>query len=258
MGRDAVQTNEELVKKIREGEQGLMLELWQQNRGIIAANAYRVLHALRDIGRNSVELDDLMQSGYLGLVEAVERYDLSGDAKFTTMLNMTLKKAFADATGYRTERTKREPLHCADSLDRPAGSGEDDQPIGELVVDRRDGIAEVEGRIYREQLHEALEAALSDLPADQERVLRLRYYQGKGYKEVEEELCLSPHKCRSLEFSGLSTLRQGQGKAARLYEFMEDRTNYFARANVERQESAVEKIVLRREYLRERFNLCHK
>lgn len=66
-------TNEELVVRIRAGEQHLMGELWEQVEGLIKWKARRIMTILDSTGINSgVEFDDLYQSGYLALVAAVK------------------------------------------------------------------------------------------------------------------------------------------------------------------------------------------
>lgn len=63
-----IMTNEELVACIKAGVDTAenMLQLWQQNQGIIKRIAYRY-QALEDV-------EDLIQQGYIGLCNAVEAY----------------------------------------------------------------------------------------------------------------------------------------------------------------------------------------
>lgn len=80
-------SNEELIARIQAGEnvQENMLWLWQQNRGLI----YTI--AKRYIGYS--EIDDLMQEGYIGLHEAVKRYDPDSENKFSTYLKLWIRQA---------------------------------------------------------------------------------------------------------------------------------------------------------------------
>ncbi len=61
-------TNEELVASIKAGVDIAenMLQLWQQNQGIIRRIAYRY--------RGYEDMEDLIQQGYIGLCNAVEAY----------------------------------------------------------------------------------------------------------------------------------------------------------------------------------------
>ena len=69
-------TNEELVEKIQAGKdvKENMEQLWNQNTGMVAHIAWRY--------RERAELDDLMQEGFLGLQEAVRRYDQTKGVPF--------------------------------------------------------------------------------------------------------------------------------------------------------------------------------
>lgn len=62
-------TNEQLAIRIRAGidEAVNMLQLWQQNKGFIYKTAKKY--------SQYVEMDDLLQEGYLGLCEAVRHYE---------------------------------------------------------------------------------------------------------------------------------------------------------------------------------------
>lgn len=78
-------TNEELVQKIRQGEdvQSNMGILYEQNRGLIIS-AIKPLTA-------RMELEDLLQESYFGLVKAVDSYDETKDVQFTSYLFTCVK-----------------------------------------------------------------------------------------------------------------------------------------------------------------------
>lgn len=79
--------NEQLVARIRAGENVAenMLQLWQQNKGFIAKLAKKY--------RGYAEMDDLMQEGYIGLCNAVDKYDLEADYKFLTCASFHIRRA---------------------------------------------------------------------------------------------------------------------------------------------------------------------
>lgn len=72
------ETNEQLVQKIKAGEDVTenMTRLWQQNRNLI----YLIV---RKYAKTETDIDDLMQEGYLGMCNAVDRYDLSANCPFS-------------------------------------------------------------------------------------------------------------------------------------------------------------------------------
>ena len=82
----STETNEELVKKIKAGEDvaGNMAKLWQQNKNFVYSIA-------RKYGES--EIDDLMQEGYLGMYRAVGNYDLSAGTSFLSYAGFWIKQA---------------------------------------------------------------------------------------------------------------------------------------------------------------------
>ena len=77
-------TNEELVTEIREGRNQTenMARLWEQNKRFVAKKAHHY--------RFYAEYDDLMQEGYLALVNAVGKYDPAVGVRFITFASYCL------------------------------------------------------------------------------------------------------------------------------------------------------------------------
>lgn len=202
-------SNEEIVVRIQAGETELMEELWEQVKGLVAWKARHVMTGLENWGDpRGVELDDLLQSGYLALVKAVEGYEQTEGA-FSTWLSFYLKTAFAEATGYRTEKSKMEPLNQAFSLDRPLGDEADGASFVDFVSDpaATATMDSIEDKLWRDQLHEAMEGALAELPDEQSAVLRCRYYEGLALTAAAEKLETTADEVRKLEKIGLKELR---------------------------------------------------
>ena len=70
-------SNEELVALIQAGERDKLLELWTQVDRFVLWRAGKWLASPSLKGKGGVELDDLYQSGYLALLEAVDSFDSS-------------------------------------------------------------------------------------------------------------------------------------------------------------------------------------
>ena len=156
-----------------------------------------------------VEFDDLYQTGYLAMVAAVETYSPERGA-FSTWFMFHLKTAFAEATGYRTKGGRCEPLNTATSLDRPVQPDEPDGgTLGELVPDSRaaDAIENVEESVYREQLHKAIDGAISELPPGN---AQLRYWDDMTLSAVGEVMGKSPERTRQMESKGIRELRKSR------------------------------------------------
>lgn len=219
-------TNEELVALIQGGERDRLLELWQQNRGLCYLKAQRVRGALAAVGRCDVELDDLMQSGYLALVNAVEQYDPEAGFRFSTIYTTQLKVSFAEATGYRSKRQQREPLHTAGSLDTPLGDDPEGGTLGDMIADPVDQYEAADKRLYREWLRNLLDRELEKLPREQGEVVRLRYYQNKTLAEVGAAAGIYPAAARQREAEALRALRRSK-EIRKLSPYIEGRTNYY-------------------------------
>ena len=90
-------SNEELAAAIQSGERDKLMELWGQVRRLVHDMAYKRLRATN--GAGGVTLDDLMQAGFLGFLEAVRAYDLAAGFRFTSYLTYPVKTAFSEAEG---------------------------------------------------------------------------------------------------------------------------------------------------------------
>ena len=145
-------SNEELALAIQRGEQGKMVELWEQISGLVKWKALQIMTALKGRGNPcGVELEDLIQSGYLALAKAVETYDPNTGA-FSTWLMYHLKTTFAEATGYRTKSGQNEPLNNSFSLDKTVDDESDGTPFGDFVPDPKAAatLQSIEEKLWRE------------------------------------------------------------------------------------------------------------
>lgn len=199
-------SNEELVAAIQTGAPERMGELWQQVERLVSWKASRVMTALN--GRGGVEFEDLYQSGYPAMVAAVDSYRPEVGA-FSTWFMLHLKTAFAEATGYRSAKQQRDPIHNAVSLDTPLTDDADSDDLMAVVADPAGmrGIETVEEAIYRQQLHNALEEALEAIPEECSAVLRQRYYEGRTLSDLAEEQGVSMEMARKRERDALRRLR---------------------------------------------------
>lgn len=212
-------SNEEIVIRIQAGEENLCSVLWEQVEKLAAWKARRVIRALDGFG--GVEFGDLYNACYPAMLEAVRTYNPATGA-FTTWFVYYIKTAFATETGYRTEKARQDPLRQAVSLSRPLGETQDDGILADVIPDpgaqlRMDAVDE---KLWHDQLHEALEAALSEIPAEQSAVLRHRYYENMTQAAVARRLNMSLSEVRKYEGRGLKALRYHK-MAARIRPFYE-------------------------------------
>lgn len=198
-------SNEELVYAIQQGEQHRMGELWEQVRLFVIQQARRIPLD----GRSDVELDDLIQSGYLALAESVSDYE-SGEYLFLTHLKYHLKTAFAEATRFRSERQQRETLAGALSLNTPLTDEVDSATMMDLIPDPlgENGLEDAEDRIYQEQLREAVAEVLSELSDEQVELLRLRYWEELSFAEMAALRGMAVNDVRRKEEHAIKRLRK--------------------------------------------------
>jgi len=211
---------EELVAAIQAGDDSKLGELWDKISGLVKWKAKRTMTALESLnGAWRVEFDDLYQSGYLAMLSALETYKPESGA-FSSWLMYYLRTAFAETAGYRTKQGRLE--NAAVSLDEPLDDEEQKSRRVDFLADdtAQDAMESIEDREYQKQLHEALEAAIDELPKKQGSVLRLRYFQGQALREAGESMSVSMERVRQLERNGIQLLKEPE-HASKLFPFWE-------------------------------------
>ena len=203
-------SNEELVAEIQAGAVELMGQLWDQVAGLIKWKAKRIMTVLEGCPGRGVEFEDLYQSGYLAMVAAVDTYDPAAGGAFSTWLMYHLKNAFAEATGYRTQKSRKEPLNNYLSLDTPLTDDADSDDLMDVIADPsgQNEMLSVEETLYQKQLHDSLESVLASISPQYSEVLRLKHYQGLTYTEVGENLGVSYERVRQIENRAIRELHK--------------------------------------------------
>lgn len=85
--------NEEIVEQFQLGNQNALAALVEKNQGPVRS---RASYFFRSHG-NDLDLEDLVQSGMLGMIRAAEKFDLSLGYKFTTYAYKWIDKAIRKA-----------------------------------------------------------------------------------------------------------------------------------------------------------------
>ena len=197
------------MAKIQFGATELTGELWEQIKGLVAWKAKQIMTALSMRGNPcGVELDDLLQSGYIALNAAVKTYKPESGA-FSVWLMFYLQNEFATVTGYRTKTEQSEPLNNALSLDMSPNGETDGLTLGDCIEDSGSAIEleQTEEELWREQLSEALAAGLAGIPQQQADILRLRYFDELTLQDASCKLGISRDKVSQEEHRGLRALR---------------------------------------------------
>lgn len=222
-------SNEELVAVIHAGAVERIPELWEQVERLVTKRAWLLL---TEINRPTIEVDDLIQSGFIAFLYAVDRYDPAGGAKFSTYLCICLKNAFGECLGIRTEKQKQDPINWAASLNSPLADEKDSGKLFDIVPDPDADIPmeNIEKKVWREQLHEAVKSAMEALSEDQKEMLQLRYWKGMGLQEIAEIQGISAERVRQKERKALMLLRKPK-QACRLISFYD--FNYYCSTSLD-------------------------
>ena len=200
-------TNEELAALLQDGSGGEdeLLCLWAQVRRFAASQARRWARA-----STGVEVEDLLQVGFLALLDALEGWNQEEGA-FLTWYSILLKGAFTEAVGLRTARQRNDPLRVAVSLDAPVGRDADD-PFTLLDV-LEDPTAEREmdvlaERDLAEERFRLPHRLLDQLDETQRQAVLLVHGFGFTVPQAAARLQLDAATVRSAADSGLRLLRR--------------------------------------------------
>lgn len=201
-------TNEELAMEIQAGRSDYTA-LWEQMRRFVCqqANRYFVMYC-GSCTRAGVELDDLIQCGFMALRDAVRAYRPETGYSLLAYMKYPLLNHFRAACGVRTAR--RDPLDNCASLDKPVGD-EGETTLGDLQPSQsaaQDMDAALE-REYMAELHEAIETALNTLDAEQSETIRRRFWDGNTLQDAAKRIGVPPEIIRQREAKALRRLRRG-------------------------------------------------
>lgn len=209
-----MQTNEELVAAIQDGDISLMGQLWGQCYGFIRLQAVRFLHEWTSgniTGGNSFELDDLTQQGYFGLCDACRTFR-PGQASFCFWLSLYLKNAFSEVAGYRTAAQRNEPLNSAGSLDEPVkngSSGEEGKATkGDFIEDPDRVDFAIDDEVFQQQCEKILRCKVAQLQANQRTAVEMKYWENATDQAIAEKLHCSRSYANISVKDGLKALRR--------------------------------------------------
>lgn len=126
-------------------------------------------------------LEDLEQSAFIALVNALKDFDAE-KSSFLNWYALHLKTEFAEATGRRTVRQRKDPLAAALSLEADLTDTEGDPfTLADVVADpaAEAAINSVAERDELEHLQAALAPALEALPEEQRAAIIGEFWNGQ-------------------------------------------------------------------------------
>lgn len=204
-------SNEELAILAKAGDQQATAQLWKQNQGVLSMMEWRLFSSYR--GRADaagVTWDDVQQIGYMAILAAAKGFDPETGAKFSTYLPYHVRNEFYQLVGLCTERSRKEPLCRASSLDEPLDKEDaDGSTRAETVPDQTAAVQfeNAEEKIWTAQLHDALENCLDDIPPEGADVIRKHFFEGLTLAEIAAAKTHSTERIRQIETKGIRQLR---------------------------------------------------
>ncbi len=176
-----------LAQRIQAGDRAALNELVKHNLKIV------VTIANRHIGQG-VPIDDLIQEGNIGLIEAAERFDPNSAARFITYASLWIRKRVNEAVVaygrivrlphnqeydiYKSKQAGEEVANLkAIEIDAPVGE-DGDTTIGDTILSTEPSILR---EIELEDLHARVQSALRGLKERDRRVIEAYFGLGKEY-----------------------------------------------------------------------------
>ena len=204
----------------------------------------RVAYHLKGRLPDSVQVDDLIQSGMLGLLEAAKNFDCTQGASFETYAGIRIRGAMLDEirlgdwTPRSVHRKAREMNQAIKKIeDRKLGNASDSEIAEEMGVSleefnqilRNASVSKIfsidDGEVEhdyngnmstkiqpetiykREELALALEGVIDDLPERERLVMSFYYEEQMNLREIGEVLGVSESRVSQIHGKALITIR---------------------------------------------------
>ena len=230
----------ELLRKTKEGDQ-------EARRTLIEGNLRLVLSVIQRFAGRGESADDLFQVGCVGLIKAIDNFDISQPVRFSTygvpMIVGEIRRYLRDNSAIRVSRSMRDTAYkvlqvrdrlLAESQREPTV----EQIARELGIPREDVVFAMDAIVDPVSLYEpvysdggdttcvmdqigdtrntdenwtdriALKDALAHLDERERRILSLRFYEGKTQMEVSAEVGISQAQVSRLEKGAINTIKK--------------------------------------------------
>ena len=238
-----VLSNEEMIQLFQKFHQGDLSAKEQ----LIQGNLKLVLSILKKFNHRVDNMDDLFQVGCIGLIKAIEHFDLSYEVKFSTysvpMILGEVKRYLRDNNSVRIARsikdiaykslkkkeeltaiygkeptigeiakelgfTEYEVTNALDSLKDAISMFEPIYNDGGDTIYLEDQLEDKKNSHYSLETKIALRDALEKLKEKERYVLTSRYFIGKTQMELAQEIGISQAQISRLEKSGIEHIKK--------------------------------------------------
>lgn len=200
-------------------------DLYIENKGLLWKLAMRYRDACtRDRG---VDVEDLVQAGFLGLVKARESFDPEAGKGWVSWAAWYVVREFNSALGIREGKARRAHTGAV-SLDEPI-PGDEDGTSSRLDTLADESLPDADEAIIRDERREAVRAAVARLKADRAEAVWLHDLQGMTYEQVGVQMGgISYQKAHNLRTYGFRDLRRDW----KLEKALDEETRFHARKGV--------------------------
>ncbi len=219
----------------------------QARQELIVGNFRLVLSIVQRFTGRKENLDDLFQVGCIGLVKAVDNFNIDLDVKFSTyavpMIIGEIRRYLRDNNAIRISRSVRDlayrSLQAREELTREKECDPTVEQIAERIGEKKEAVVRaMEAIIEPISLYEpvysesgdsiyvidqlsdntsseemwleniALREAMKHLNEREKKIIQLRYYKNKTQMEIAEEIGISQAQVSRLEKGALEHMRQ--------------------------------------------------
>ena len=229
-----------LIEKSHQGDEEARAQLVQENAGLVWCVVKRFLH-------RGAEAEDLFQIGNIGLLKAIDKFDMSYDVKFSTyavpMISGEIKRFLRDDGMIKVSRSLKELAYkscaCRERLQEAWGREPTITEIAsELKVETEELLMAMDASSEIESLHKPiyqkegqelrlmdklpeqeeqedrildhmlLQELLTYLDKEERRLIYLRYFANQTQSQVGKELGISQVQVSRMEKKILKNLRE--------------------------------------------------
>lgn len=217
-------TNEKLVKLYQEGNKKALDKLLEDNKRII----YKIANKFK-ITNNSIDIDDLIQEGMLGLIIAADKYNFEKEnkAKFITYaIHWIHERMYNIVVGHSTrEKGNNELNNNCTSLNSPIGEEEEGE-LQDIIICYDNELINIDELLLLRELRKDLDNTMLECNTLLEREI-LKLYYGWGTSsislgEIAEIYNKDVNFTKSIKNKALNKLRNSKYIRDNKNRFMDD------------------------------------
>lgn len=241
-----VLTEKEKLELLRKMRDGTPEEARRAREELISGNLRLVLSVIQRFTNRGENLDDLFQVGCIGLMKAIDHFDVEQGVRFSTygvpMIIGEIRRYLRDNNTIRVSRSMRDiaykAMQAREKMTAEKGAEPSVEEIAQAIgVKRENVVLALEAIVEPLSLYEpvfsdggdtiyvmdqvgdknddrnwldeiALKQAVNDLNQREKRILSLRFFQGKTQMEVAAEIGISQAQVSRLEKGALEKIKK--------------------------------------------------